>query len=236
TLIAGTYTFKVTITSTSGGTTSDQMTLTVNAGSTNTVFTASAGPDIWITLPANSWKIVGTCIVKGLSVKSCTWKQVSGPSTATISGSGSISPVVSNLIAGAYYFEVDITSTNGLTASDVMILKVNPSGTSYSAGAATANAATITTSSATVANLTLYPNPVTAGQQITLDGQGVKTGTVKIAVIDLSGRQVKQLVVENTSESSFHQTIPTDGLARGMYVLTLAVGTDAPQQFKFVVQ
>lgn len=235
-LIAGTYTFKVTITSTSGGTTSDQMTLTVNAGSVNTVFTVSAGPDIWIALPTNSWKILGTCVVKGLSVKSCKWKQVSGPSTATISGSGSISPVVSNLIAGAYYFQVDITSTNGLTASDVMILKVNPASTAYSAGATPANASTIEASSATVANLTLYPNPVTAGQQITLDGQGVKTGTVKIAVVDISGRQVKQLVVENSSESSFHQTIPTDGLARGMYVLTLAVGADQPQQFKFVVQ
>ncbi|HEY8971867.1 MAG TPA: T9SS type A sorting domain-containing protein [Puia sp.] len=235
-LVAGTYVFEVDMTSTSGKTVSDQMTLTVSAAAITTVFTANAGPDVFITLPTSSWKIIGTCIVKGVTVATCKWKQVSGPGTATISGGGSISPVVSNLIAGTYIFEVDITSTTGLATSDQMMIKVNPSSTSYTGSGSATNGPGIVDSSASTADLKLYPNPVLVGQQVVVEGQGLKTGTVKITIYDLSGRQAKQQVVENTSENYFRQTISVDGLARGMYVLTLSSGNEKPRLFKFVVQ
>ncbi|MBN8855590.1 MAG: T9SS type A sorting domain-containing protein, partial [Sphingobacteriales bacterium] len=234
-LIAGVYVFEVDMTSKSGKTVSDQMTLTVSAAAVTTIFTANAGPDVFITLPTNSWKIIGTCIVKGVTVATCRWKQVSGPGTATISGGGSISPLVSNLIAGTYIFEVDITSTTGLTATDQMMIKVGPAGTSYSGRTTTPNGPGIVDST-TAADLKLYPNPVTVGQQIVVEGKGVRTGTVKITIYELSGRQAKQQVVENTSENYFRQPISIDGLARGMYVLTLSSGNEKPRLFKFVVQ
>ena len=235
-LVAGSYVFEVDMTSTSGKSVSDQMTLTVNAAAVTTVFTANAGPDVFITLPTNSWKIVGTCIVKGVTISTCRWKQVSGPSASNISGGGSISPVVSNLIAGTYIFEVDITSTGGLTATDQMMLKVNPASASYSGSTTAPNGPGIADSTASTADLKLYPNPVTVGQQMVVEGQGLKTGTVKIVIYDLSGRQAKQVVVENTSDNYFRQTISIDGLARGMYVLTLSSGNEKPKLFKFVVQ
>jgi predicted esterase len=233
-LVAGTYVLEVDMTSTAGQTVSDQMTLTVNAAAVATVFTANAGPDVFLTLPTNSWKIIGTCTVKGVSVATCKWKQVSGPGAAIISGSGSITPVVSNLIAGTYVFEVDVTSTTGLTTSDQMSLKVNPATTAYSGTTTAPNGATIATTSA--ADLKLYPNPATAGQQVVVEGQGVKAGTVKAVIYDVSGKQAKQQVVENATDNYFHQAISTDGLTRGMYVLSLASGSEKPQLFKFVVQ
>jgi len=236
-LVAGAYVFEVDMTSkVTGKTVSDQMTLTVSAAAVTTVFTANAGPDVFITLPNSSWKIIGTCIVKGVTVATCRWKQVSGPGTATISGGGSISPLVSNLIAGAYIFEVDITSTTGLTATDQMMIKVNPGSTSYSGSGTATNGPALVDSSASTADLKLYPNPVLLGQQVVVEGQGLKTGTVKITVYDISGRQAKQQVVENTSENYFRQTISIDGLARGMYILTLSSGNEKPRLFKFVVQ
>ncbi|HVU54461.1 MAG TPA: T9SS type A sorting domain-containing protein [Puia sp.] len=235
-LVAGTYVFKITITSTSGGTTSDQMTLTVNAGAVATVFTANAGPDIFITLPTNSWKIVGTCVVKGVTVATCKWKQVSGPSMAAISGGGSVSPVVSNLIAGTYVFEVDITSTTGLVTSDQMTLKVNPASTSSSGNATATNGLNLADSSASISNLTLYPNPVSVGQQVTVEGSGVKTGTIMISIYDISGRLAKQQAVENTSATYFHQSISTSGLVSGTYILSLSSGSATLKQFKLVVQ
>jgi hypothetical protein len=236
-LVAGSYVFEVDMTSTSGKTASDRMTLTVSSATVSTVFTANAGPDVFITLPNSSWKIIGTCIVKGVTIASCKWKQVSGPGTATISGGGSISPVVSNLIAGTYVFEVNITSTSGLSSSDQMTLMVNSSSAaSYSGGSSTASNGLDLVDSPSTAELKLYPNPVLAGQQIAVEGQGVKTGTVKILIYDISGRQAKQQVVENTSENYFRQTISIDGLARGMYILTLSSGNEKPRLFKFVVQ
>jgi|GEM_PF-833895 len=235
-LVAGAYVFEVDMTSTSGKTVTDRMTLTASAAAITTVFTANAGPDVFITLPTSSWKIIGTCIVKGVTVASCRWKQVSGPGAATISGGGSISPVVGNLMAGSYIFEVDITSTTGLTTSDQMMIKVNPSSTSYTGSGTATNGPGLVDSSATTADLKLYPNPVLVGQQIVVEGQGLKTGTVKITIYDISGRQAKQQVVENTSENYFRQTISIDGLARGMYVLTLSSGNEKPRLFKFVVQ
>jgi len=235
-LVAGTYIIEVDMTSTSGTTVSDQMTLTVNAAAVATTFTASAGPDVFITLPTSSWKIIGTCIVKGVTVSTCKWKQVSGPGAATISGGGSISPMVSSLIAGSYVFEVDITSTTGLSTSDQMTLKVNPAPASWSGTTTSPNGPSIVDSSASTADLKLYPNPVLVGQQVVVEGQGLKTGTVKITIYDLSGRQAKQQVVENTSDNYFRQTISIDGLARGMYVLTLSSGNEKPRLFKFVVQ
>src|SRR6185503_16763826 len=104
-LVAGSYVFQVTIANSSGTTTSDQMTLKVNPA---TVFTVSAGPDVTITLPTNSAKLTGTATVQGTTLASSTWKQISGPNTATITNGGTITPTMSGLIAGSYVFQVTI--------------------------------------------------------------------------------------------------------------------------------
>jgi len=190
---------------------------------------------VYIYLPTNSWKIAGVATVKGVSVASCKWLQISGPSAAGMSGTGSISPTVSNLVAGTYTFEVDITSTTGLVAKDQMNVNVNvtkPAGAVSGANDATG---LNLDSNDPEHTLSLYPNPVTAGQQFAVEGRGVKAGTVKFLIYDISGRVVKQLVLENQSDY-FRQTIPAAGLVKGSYVLAVTIAGDKPRTFKLLVQ
>jgi hypothetical protein len=229
-LVQGTYVFQVALKSTTGLTSSDQMTLTVKPLTTGT-FQVYAGPDVTITLPTNSWKIAGVASVKGETPASCKWKQVSGPSTATISMDGSITPTVSNLIAGAYVFEVDIKSTTGLTSSDQMTLTVNTA-----AGAATASEISgIGAGLDQSSSIKLYPNPVLTDQELAIEGQGWQTGTVKFSIYDRTGRLVKQVTLENQA-SYFRQTISVSGLSRGAYILTATMEGEKPRTFKFIVQ
>jgi dienelactone hydrolase len=230
-LIEGSYVFQVAITSTSGKSASDQTTVTVNPLVTST-FAASAGGDATITLPLNTFMINGVCTVKGQKVATCNWKQISGPNAATITGRGSIKPVVSKLVAGAYVFEVDITSTTGLKTSDQMKLTVNPA-TASAVQTTTADAISLTLDSATSA-LKVYPNPVAVDQQFAVEGQGQKAGTVKFLIYDITGKLVKQVVLNNQS-SYFRQTIPATGLTRGTYVLMVVTQGEKPATFKLLV-
>ena len=238
-LIQGTYVIKVTLVSQSGKTATDQMTLTVNnnpiAGLT---FTVSAGPDVYIYSPTNSYKIAGaSATVKGYSVSNCRWTQVSGPSAAGISGGGSISPTVTNLVTGTYQFEVNITSNTGIVAKDRMNVNVNvaksagaPSGVDGGTGLALGDSAEVA-----VASLNVYPNPVMADQPFTVEGQGWVTGAVKFTLYDISGKAVKQLVLDNQA-SWFKQSIPTAGLVRGVYMLSVQVAGQKPVARKILIQ
>jgi len=231
-LVQGTYVFQVALTSQSGKYTSDQMSLTVSPLSQGT-FIVSAGPDVTIALPATSWKIAGSCTVKGVGVSSCRWKQVSGPSAAAITGGGSISPTVSNLKAGAYVFEVDVVSTTGQASSDQMKLTVNPASTANEAAALDASGLDL--DSAAGPSLKLYPNPIQADQLLAVEGNGWKNGTIRFLIYDISGRMIKQSVLENQS-SYFRQTIPVTGLTKGNYVLAVAMEGEKTRTFKLMIQ
>lgn len=236
-LSAGVYVFTLTVTDAGGRSSQDQVQVTVNAAAATT-FTVSAGPDVFITLPTNSWKIAGVATVKGVGVTSCKWFQVSGPSAATLTGTGSITPTASNLKAGTYTFEVDITSTTGVVAKDQMNVNVNvaqAAAASEGMGGKSALNLGDTTTGEVVRTVKLYPNPVQANQQLAVEGQGYSAGTLKFTVYDLSGKVVKQLVVENQN-SYFRQTIPVTGLVSGVYVLALQANGEKPKVFKFIIQ
>jgi hypothetical protein len=233
-LVQGTYVFQATITSSAGNTASDQMTLTVNPMAQGT-FVVNAGPDVTITLPTSSVKIAGVCTVKGETVATCKWFEVSGPSAAVISGGGSITPTVSSLILGSYVFEVDVTSKSGILTKDQMTVTVNaasPSSIQTAGGVSTISLDSANTS----LSLSVYPNPVFVEQQITVEGKNVPTGQVKFTVYDVTGRVAKQSMLDNQS-ASFKQAIPLTGLTRGVYFLSvLAAGESKPKTFKFIIQ
>lgn len=224
-LTPGVYAFQVSMTSKSGKKVSSQMLLTVNPLPQGT-FVAYAGPDVTITLPTDSYKITGQVIVKGATPASCKWRQVSGPSIATITGGGSTNPAVSNLIAGTYVFEMDLVSTTGLTSSSQMKLTVksvtgspgsNPPGTRDSS------------------YLRLYPNPVQANQELAIAAKGWKTGTVKFTVYDRIGRLIKQTTLENSADH-FLQTIPVTGLSQGSYILSVTMEGEKARAFEFFIR
>jgi hypothetical protein len=229
--VKGVYVFQATLTSVSGEVRTSQMLLTVNP-LINGTFAAYAGPNRSTTLPTDSLKIQGELIVKGVTPASCNWKQVSGPSIATISGRSSSTPTVRGLTAGLYVFEMDVASTTGLTSSSQMKLTVNPATVPRSlVSSAFAVGDNLDLSS----GLRLYPNPVVINQELTIEAQAWPKGTVKFMVYDGIGRLVRQATLENNA-GYFRQTIPATGLSRGIYVLLVTMEGMKPRALKFSVR
>lgn len=122
-LVAGVYTFRLTVTASNGETAQDDVVLTVVQ--TNLPPVANAGPDISLTLPTNSFTITGTGSDSDGSVASYLWTKVSGPS-ATLGGTTTSRLALSNLVEGTYVFAFRVTDNSGATAEDRVTVVVNP--------------------------------------------------------------------------------------------------------------
>jgi hypothetical protein len=122
-LAQGTYVFRLTVTDNSSLTGYDDVSVIVNAPAGVPV--ANAGSDKAITLPTNSVVINGSGTDTGGSISAYAWSQVSGPSTATLSGATTANLTASNLVQGPYVFRLTVTDNSGLTASDDVTVTVS---------------------------------------------------------------------------------------------------------------
>jgi hypothetical protein len=96
-------------------------------GPVNQAPTANAGTDRTITLPTNTVTISGaTATDPDGTVASTVWSQQVGPNTATITGGSTLTPTFSNLVEGLYTFRLTVTDNEGATATDDMLVTVNP--------------------------------------------------------------------------------------------------------------
>jgi endoglucanase Acf2 len=116
-LVAGTYVFRLTVTDNGGLTGSDDVNVVVNPAG-NVAPTANAGADKAITLPTNSVVINGTGTDSDGTISSYAWTQVSGPSTATLTGNATANLTASALFAGTYVFRLTVTDNGSATGSD----------------------------------------------------------------------------------------------------------------------
>ncbi len=123
-LVAGTYTFRLTVTDNAGATAADDVVLTVNPAP-NVAPVASAGADKAITLPTSSTTLTGTATDSDGTIASYTWTKVSG-GTATLANASSATLSVSGLVAGTYTFRLSVTDNSGASAADDVMLTVNP--------------------------------------------------------------------------------------------------------------
>ncbi|RYZ51686.1 MAG: carbohydrate-binding protein [Sphingobacteriales bacterium] len=116
-LVAGTYTFRLTVTDNQGATGTDDVQVVVNSAA-NTAPVANAGTDKAITLPTNSVALTGSGTDANGSISSYAWTKTAGPSQFAFSNAAVASPTVSNLVAGTYTFRLTVTDNGGLTAYD----------------------------------------------------------------------------------------------------------------------
>ncbi|MDP4129607.1 MAG: PKD domain-containing protein, partial [Bacteroidota bacterium] len=125
----GTYVFELTVTDNKGATAKDQVTITVNpkAIAANQLPVANAGNNLTITSPVSSIALnAGSSFDPDGTITAYSWKQISGPSTATITAGNSVKPTVSQLLTvGQYVFEVTVTDNSGATAKDQVTVTVN---------------------------------------------------------------------------------------------------------------
>lgn len=125
-LVAGTYSFRLTVTDNKGAAASANVSVTVNAATTtNKAPIANAGAPKTITLPVNSVQLSSASYDPDGKIAVYAWSQVSGPNTATFNNKASSMPTVSNLVAGVYSFKLAITDDKGATASATTTVTVN---------------------------------------------------------------------------------------------------------------
>jgi hypothetical protein len=123
-LAQGIYVFQLTVTDNNGNTGVDSITVAVNTAM-NQPPVANAGTSKTITLPVNSTSLDGTkSSDPDGTIASYSWSELSGPSTATINGASTASPVVSVLVAGQYTFQLTVTDNNGASSSSQVKITV----------------------------------------------------------------------------------------------------------------
>lgn len=95
--------------------------------STNQAPIADAGPDLNISLTANTVQLKGSDSwdYEG-PITGFNWSYVSGPAQYTLSNSNIANPVLSNLVAGTYTFRLKVTDNQGATSTDDIVIKVVP--------------------------------------------------------------------------------------------------------------
>ena len=218
-LTTGTFVFQLTVTDNQGAKATDKATIQVTAAvapppAAPQLPIANAGKDTTVAYPgANSALLNGSAsYATAGQLVSYVWRQISGPTTATMSNASSEMDVVSGLAVGDYSFALTVTDDNNQSASDTVVVHVK-------------NFQRDTHSNY---QFSLYPNPVLSGQNITIHGTRNVTGKMWFNVIDLKGRAIKEIQLDNQS-MDFQQVIGTTGLSRGMYVvvITLATGQKA---------
>ena len=90
--------------------------------STNLIPLASAGQGLGIVLPANAILDGSASNDADGLITSFRWRKISGPVVYTISDSAVVNPIVSNMQAGLYQFELTVTDNLGAVAKDSMLV------------------------------------------------------------------------------------------------------------------
>ncbi|MEP6555000.1 MAG: hypothetical protein ABJB11_15725, partial [Ferruginibacter sp.] len=132
-LVEGNYVFELKVTDKAGVSVTDLVAVKVyNSNGTitkNLIPTADAGVDQVITSPTNAVTLSGVGVDLDGSVASYMWTKVSGAGTYTINSPTSAQTTISNLTAGSYQFQLQVTDNNGDSGSDLVLVTVNGTST-----------------------------------------------------------------------------------------------------------
>lgn len=115
-LVEGTYTFRLEVEDDKGAVSSDDVIVNVLAAVINKSPVVSSGGDKSLFLPTNSVTLNGSASDPDGTIASIIWTQVSGPNTATLTNSNTVTLMVSNLIEGTYVFRITATDNSGATS------------------------------------------------------------------------------------------------------------------------
>ena len=123
---AGTYAYKLTVTSNTGAAASATVTFNVNNPLTSILAPiVSAGSALSITLPTASVSLNGSATdPNGGTIKTYAWKQTSG-AAATIASPSSATTSVTGLTQGTYVFALTATTSEGSSATSSTTVTVN---------------------------------------------------------------------------------------------------------------
>lgn len=137
-LVAGTYTFKLTVWDHNWVPSSDFVAVTVTGsssggdGSTGNGI-ANAGSDFTVSLPNNGTLNGSASNDPAGPIKAYEWTKVSGPSQYSLANAKAATTTLSNLVEGTYVFKLTVWGNNWAPKSDEVVVTVK-SGTSGGGG------------------------------------------------------------------------------------------------------
>lgn len=150
-LVAGTYSFRLTVTDNSDLAGTDDVNVLVNPGNSPPV--ANAGANQTITLPTSSVNLSGSASTDDVGITGYLWTKVGGPASGTITTPTTVNTSVTGLTAGIYVFRLRVTDAGGLTHTDDVQVTVNATPNATPVANAGANQIiTLPTSSVTVSS------------------------------------------------------------------------------------
>ena len=215
-LAEGTYIFKLTVTDNKGATASDEVTVTVSApvGAIDAPV-ANAGIDTTIAIPASSVVLngSGSTDAKG-TITSYQWIQVSGPANATIETSNAMVVKVTDLLLGEYNFQLTVSNNRGASSKASVKVKVIDNLRSLE-------------------SILLYPNPAQSVINLRLNTDS--TGRMRVDIYDMTGKMVQAAEMDKP-QSFFDKSMNISGLAHGMYIMQVTIGTNKKMISKFIKQ
>ena len=121
-MIQGVYHFQFKVTDVAGLTGTDTTSITVLAALLPPV--ANAGDSQTIVLPTNTGTLTGSGTTTNGSITGYLWTVISGPNVPGISQPTAATTGISGLVAGTYYFKLQVTDNAGLTGLDTTAVTV----------------------------------------------------------------------------------------------------------------
>jgi len=197
-LTAGTYQFELRVTDNNGATATDVMQVTVNPANIPPV--ANAGIDQLITLPSGQVALNGSGTDIDGTVVAYAWKQISGPPDK-LTSLNTPAPVLQNLVAGVYKFELTVTDDKGATDKDTVGII----------------AETLVVPAANT--LKVYPNPVIDFATVEIDATTINS-TLLMVVTDVQGKVVYKKQLPGTNYTS-REKINMSAFGKGTYFITI---------------
>jgi P2-related tail formation protein len=202
-LLAGVYTYRLTVTDSDGATDTDDVTVTVSNAPVNQAPNANAGPNRTITLPTSSATLNGSGTDADGTIATYLWQQVSGPSTSLLSATNTAVITVSTLHAGVYTYRLTVTDNDGATDLDLVTVTVN----------ATPNQAPVANAGANKA-ITLPTNTTSLSGSASADADGT---IASYQWQQVSGPSASTLSATNTAG------INVSNLQAGVYTYRLTI-------------
>lgn len=206
-LVAGTYVFRVTVKDDKGASDSDDMKLTVNAGSSsgNVAPVANAGANQSLGLPVNTISLYGSGKDSDGKITSYSWSKVSG-GAANLTTPTAAKLNVTGMVAGTYVFRLTVKDDKGASDADDVMVTVRAATSSNVAPVA--NAGADKTLSLPINTVSLY------GSGKDSDGK----------IVSYAWRKVSGGAANLTTPTSAKLNVT--GMVAGTYVFRLTVKDD----------